>query len=330
MLQRILPFSAVLATLAALAAAIPSNADNLETITVTGSVSYLQRIALLPGSTATVAVSDVSLADAPAQVLADTSISANQIPIPFSLEVPTENMKETGRYALRATIHDANGSLRWTTDTHIPIDPDKALNDVGVLTLVQVTGSPATTDATYLCDNRTVTARYSAETLVLTFDGETRNLVQTRSGSGVRYETKDGSLVFWDRGIKALLQAGETESECTLQSKSTIDLTGGTWRVEDISARGVVDNSQTSLQFSADGQVSGRGGCNQYTGSYTRAGNTLTFGPLAVTQMACVPALGDQEKKFFSVLSTPVTISFDATGALVLTNEKGETLLARR
>lgn len=321
---------ATLVTLTILPFATLAQADDPAMITVTGEISYLQRIALHPGSIATVTVSDVSLADAKAPVLAETSIPGKQVPIAFSLDVPTDHMRDHGRYALRATIHDVGGALRWTTDTHIPVNPAEAMNDVGVLTLVQVTKADTSKHADYLCGDHVVSATFTAETLKLTIDGEHHDLVQTRSASGARYETEDGSLVFWDRGKMALLQTGGNDTECALQPTRVTDITGGTWRVEDIGGGGVIDASQTSLEFSTDGRVSGRGGCNQYSGSYTREGDTISFGPLATTQMACIPALGDQEQKFYQVLSTPVTISFDDTGALILTNENGETLLARR
>lgn len=330
-LSQLLPTGlAAAAVLATLPFAAPARANEPGMITVTGQIGYRQRIALLPGSTATVTVSDVSRADAPAEVLAESAIAAKQVPIPFSLEVPTEKMSDRGRYALRATIHDAEGALRWTTDTHIPIDPAMAVNDLGLLTLVQVARAPAPTEATYVCGDRIVSARFSPNALELVIDGETRNLAPARSASGARYAAEDGTLAFWDKGDTALLQTGGLETECIKQTAEATEITGGTWRVEDINRRGVVDIALTSLEFTLDGRVSGRGGCNHYTGSYTRDGDTLTFGPLAATQKACAPALGDQEQKFFQVLSSPVTVSFDATGALILTNAEGQSITARR
>ncbi|MDK3072964.1 META domain-containing protein [Sedimentitalea sp. JM2-8] len=330
-LSQLLPAGLAAAmVLAALPLAAPAWSNESAMITVTGQISYRQRIALLPGSTATVTVSDVSRADAPAQVLAEASIAAGQVPIPFSLEVPTEEMDERGRYALRATIRDAEGGLRWTTDTHIPVDPALAVNDLGMLMLVQVAAPAGMTEATYVCGDRIVSARFSPNALQLVIDGETRDLAPARSASGARYAAEDGTLAFWDKGASALLQTGGLETECIKQTARATEITGGVWRVEDINGRGTVDNAMTSLEFTPDGRVSGRGGCNQYTGSYTREGDTLTFGPLASTQMACVPALGDQEQKFFQVLSGPVTVSFDATGAMTLTNAGDQSITARR
>lgn len=80
-------------------------------------------------------------------------------------------------------------------------------------------------------------------------------------------------------------------------------LFGGTWLVEDIAGRGVIDYAQSTISFDPDGTVSGSGGCNRFRGSATIEGNALTFGPLAATKKACVPALLDQEQKFFAGLA---------------------------
>ncbi|MEZ5478387.1 MAG: YbaY family lipoprotein [Thiolinea sp.] len=107
-------------------------------------------------------------------------------------------------------------------------------------------------------------------------------------------------------------------------------LLGKEWRVEDLNGRGVVDNSRTALLFTADGQVSGSTGCNNFSGSYTTLNGTLNFGPLAVTERACVPSLGDQESKFLELMNAVDRFSFDATGALILKTQDGRTLRARQ
>jgi heat shock protein HslJ/quercetin dioxygenase-like cupin family protein len=44
---------------------------------------------------------------------------------------------------------------------------------------------------------------------------------------------------------------------------------------------------QPTIEFVANGRVAGRDGCNRFSGPYTRAGERLTFGELALTRMAC-------------------------------------------
>ena len=77
----------------------------------------------------------------------------------------------------------------------------------------------------------------------------------------------------------------------------------GDWLVEDISGRGVIDNLQSTLRFDAKGRVYGIGGCNRFTGVVKSSGDGLSFGPLAATQMACPPAIADQESRYFAALA---------------------------
>jgi putative lipoprotein len=77
----------------------------------------------------------------------------------------------------------------------------------------------------------------------------------------------------------------------------------GDWLVEDISGRGVTDTLQSTLTFDANGRVYGMGGCNRFTGGVTSSADGLSFGPLAATQMACPPAIADQESRYFAALT---------------------------
>jgi heat shock protein HslJ len=67
---------------------------------------------------------------------------------------------------------------------------------------------------------------------------------------------------------------------------------------------GLIAESQISLNFGADGQVSGNSGCNTYSGGYEVTGNTLKVGPLASTRMFCEKPAGvmEQEQQYLAAL----------------------------
>jgi len=107
-------------------------------------------------------------------------------------------------------------------------------------------------------------------------------------------------------------------------------LTGTRWVAIGINngkggvASAVAGSTVTAL-FAPDGMVAGSGGCNDYSGSYTVSGATLTFGPLASTKKACADAaVSDQEAAYFAALEKVKTFAFsggrlqlrDAGGAL--------------
>ena len=103
-------------------------------------------------------------------------------------------------------------------------------------------------------------------------------------------------------------------------------LLGSRWVVEDIAGRGVVDRLRTELAFGAEGRVSGSGGCNRFTGGYTLDGAALRFGQMASTQMACIPAAMDQERRFFEALAAVTGWRLE-NGLLHLTGAGGATLI---
>ncbi len=101
----------------------------------------------------------------------------------------------------------------------------------------------------------------------------------------------------------------------------------GSWTIEAIGDRPVIDKSPTAITFTTDGTVAGNAGCNQFTGGFELTGTRLSMGPLAVTQRMCaVEALMEQEGRFLKALENVDGVSMD-NGMLVLTDAAGETLV---
>jgi len=74
-----------------------------------------------------------------------------------------------------------------------------------------------------------------------------------------------------------------------------------------------------------DGSASGNASCNQYFGPYELDGSSLTFGPLASTQMFCgEPGVMDQEAAYLATLASVDTWSIDDE---VLTLSSGDAAL---
>jgi uncharacterized lipoprotein YbaY len=86
---------------------------------VTGTVTYLQRIALASGSVVTVRLQDVSRADAPAVVLGEQVITTTgqQVPIPFSIAYDPATIVPTNTYSVAARITGPDGTLLFTSTT---------------------------------------------------------------------------------------------------------------------------------------------------------------------------------------------------------------------
>jgi putative lipoprotein len=119
-----------------------AEAPGAERTTLTGTVSYRERMALPVNATIDVRLLDVSLQDVPARILAQQTIEAagQSVPIPFTLEYDPSQVQERLSYAVRAEIRSADGKLLWTTDTVHPVLTRDAPGDGVEIRLVRVGG----------------------------------------------------------------------------------------------------------------------------------------------------------------------------------------------
>jgi heat shock protein HslJ/uncharacterized lipoprotein YbaY len=106
-------------------------------------------------------------------------------------------------------------------------------------------------------------------------------------------------------------------------------LLGREWVVEDITG-GMVDRSRATLNFAADGNLSGRASCNTFTTTYKLSGEGLAIGKTAATMMACAPSLMQQEGRFLDILQNARRFEITDTGALMLVTADDRRITARR
>ena len=106
-----------------LAATLTACSSAPERSTVTGTVTYRQKIALPPDAVLTVRIEDVSLADAPAEVLGEQVIETKgaQVPIAFNVAYDADKIEANHTYSLRTRIEDGSGKLLFINDTSIPV-----------------------------------------------------------------------------------------------------------------------------------------------------------------------------------------------------------------
>jgi putative lipoprotein len=94
-------------------------------------------------------------------------------------------------------------------------------------------------------------------------------------------------------------------------------LVGTQWLAEDIDGGGVIDNAQSTLEFTSDDRVAGRAGCNRYGGSVKLNASKLKIEQVFATKMACAPALMDQETRFLQALEAASSFEVRDTKLLV-------------
>jgi putative lipoprotein len=89
---------------------------------ISGTVTYLQRMALPPNALILVQLLDVSLADAPSQVVAEQTytLGQRQVPVPFTLNYDSSKIDEKHSYSISAKI-TLDGALRFISDKSYPV-----------------------------------------------------------------------------------------------------------------------------------------------------------------------------------------------------------------
>lgn len=222
---RLAPLALLFAvTLSACSDEQPDAAGKQETLT--GSLTYLQRIALPDNARVQVTLLDVSLADVPAPRLAEHNFvtEGRQVPLPFSLSYDGEAIDPSHRYAVRGEIRDDEGRLMWTTDRYYGVLTQGQPTDRVELMLKQVSDaqalrpSPSATTRVYRCspengDAFEFVTQYDQEKDELglwlpdSFNLPYQLLAHRVSASGARYQN-DHAMV-WNKGEQAMLQVGE-------------------------------------------------------------------------------------------------------------------------
>ncbi len=85
-------------------------------------------------------------------------------------------------------------------------------------------------------------------------------------------------------------------------------LVGPVWHLAELHgspAAAGAGGRQATLEFVTDGRVAGFGGCNRIAGPYAISGDSLRFGPLVMTRMACDKGM-ELEAAFATALDSVV------------------------
>ena len=85
---------------------------------VSGSVTYRERLALTPGARLEVQLRDTSLQDAAAPLIAEQVIeNPGQPPIDFEVEFNRDDISDRNTYSIQARIVESDGRLAFINDT---------------------------------------------------------------------------------------------------------------------------------------------------------------------------------------------------------------------
>lgn len=108
------------------------------------------------------------------------------------------------------------------------------------------------------------------------------------------------------------------------------------WKLESFGKAGseaaLVSGSSITLEFNADGQLSGNGGCNGYGGKYEIQGSSIKISEVVSTLMACADdAVTQQESQYFKALQS--ASGFEVTGdtlTILYDNEQSKLIFGKQ
>ena len=146
----------------------------------------------------------------------------------------------------------------------------------------------------------TMTAQHGADTLQVTVTE--RACADTMSGMP------------FPIGVEVAF-GGRTFTGCGGDSLTAIE---GGWRVVRFGADMPPEGMIFTIMFERDGRVSGRSGCNRYSGSFTLTGEGLSFAAPMLTRMACAPPEMEAEKHFLEMLRSVTRVTTDENARLRL------------
>jgi heat shock protein HslJ len=144
-------------------------------------------------------------------------------------------------------------------------------------------------------------------------------------GTAARFENTGTQMTIYDAatpGSKLVYQPG------TAQPVPVPAAIVGTWTLSGMERSGtsmtLASGVTTTATFTTDGEISGNGGCNQYSGTYVLGGSSaIAVSPLATTKMFCPDPAGSQETSYLAILQKAATWQV-SSGKLTL-RESGNT-----
>jgi heat shock protein HslJ len=178
----------------------------------------------------------------------------------------------------------------------------------------------------------------SDDEIVLTADDVNYRMRRVISASGAKFEAVgDPSTIFWSKGDNAtIIIDGKHYSGYDMWLPyggiwipgEGVPVDVG-WRVESIGGIDVIEGSNVTLTFGADGRLHGFASVNNYTAPWMTIGNRLMVSTAAVTRMMGSEELMRQEEIFLKALADVTYFKPLREGLALLTKSKGEIVLAR-
>ena len=87
------------------------------------------------------------------------------------------------------------------------------------------------------------------------------------------------------------------------RARADSSLHGTAWRLSELNGEPVLENVKATLEFMPGGKVSGNSSCNRFSGAVDVVADSIRFGALVSTRMACPDAIMRQESAYLEALT---------------------------
>lgn len=115
--------------------------------------------------------------------------------------------------------------------------------------------------------------------------------------------------------------------QITITVNQNNPLVNSNWSLASMNVTGVlVPGTSITAFFGTGNFLSGNGGCNTYSGSYTVVGNSLTVGNVSSSMAMCGDEISQQESLYLSLLRASATFEIQGN-QLVIRNVNGQEIL---
>ena len=121
-----------------------------------------------------------------------------------------------------------------------------------------------------------------------------------------------------------------SSQEIILTVQEVNPLAGANWTLSSMNVNQLLLPETTiTIFFGSDGAVSGVGGCNAYSGSYTVSGSSIAISPVGAGESSCGADVDQQEETYFSLLLSANNFAIEGD-QLILKNGDQEVLRFNR
>lgn len=122
---------------------------------------------------------------------------------------------------------------------------------------------------------------------------------------------------------------GIEESVGNMSQEVSAALTDKEWQVLRLNERSLPSIDRPTIVFSRDGTITGRAGCNAYTGRFTMKNGNFAVSRLSLSRKACSPALMDLEDAFVRTLGSVMSLVINTDGTITLVGDDAALMIAK-